>query len=203
MHVGDVNSIIRNYLLHYGYEDTLKSFEATCGGMKSEPAHNTLSNRKKLRKLILNGEIESALTMVSQLYPTLLQKFPSTVFALQCQLFIEWIKRTKFEEAIQCAQASLSTFRGKLSEQEDKTLQDVLGLLAYENPEQSPLGHLLHIQHREAVADEVNQAILAVEQVNMSQCTLEALLRQLVVTHNVLREESGGMGEKFEISNYL
>ncbi len=48
MHVGDVNAIIRNYLLHYGYEDTLKSFEAACGGMKSEPAHNSLSNRKSI-----------------------------------------------------------------------------------------------------------------------------------------------------------
>lgn len=41
-------------------------------------------------------------------------------------------------------------------------LQDVVALIAYERPEQSPLAHLLQLSQREVVADAVNAAILQV-----------------------------------------
>mmetsp|Transcript_35280 Transcript_35280/g.110246 ORF Transcript_35280/g.110246 Transcript_35280/m.110246 type:complete len:154 (-) Transcript_35280:1222-1683(-) len=39
-------------------------------------------------------------------------------------------------------------------------LQEVIGLLAYEDPANSPLSHLLSSEHRKKVADVVNTAIL-------------------------------------------
>lgn len=39
-------------------------------------------------------------------------------------------------------------------------LQEVVALIAYEQPEHSPLSHLLHRQQRERVADVVNAAVL-------------------------------------------
>ena len=41
-------------------------------------------------------------------------------------------------------------------------VQDVVALIAYEQPEQSPLGQLLQLHQREVVADAVNAAILHV-----------------------------------------
>lgn len=41
-------------------------------------------------------------------------------------------------------------------------VQDVVALIAYEQPEQSPLAHLLDMSQREVVADAVNAAILQV-----------------------------------------
>ena len=41
-------------------------------------------------------------------------------------------------------------------------VQDVVALIAYEHPEQSPLAHLLQLSQREVVADAVNAAILQV-----------------------------------------
>jgi hypothetical protein len=41
-------------------------------------------------------------------------------------------------------------------------VQDVVALIAYEQPEQSPLAHLLEVSQREVVADAVNAAILQV-----------------------------------------
>lgn len=41
-------------------------------------------------------------------------------------------------------------------------VQDVVALIAYEQPEQSPLAHLLQLSQREVVADAVNAAILQV-----------------------------------------
>jgi hypothetical protein len=139
VHVGDVNSIIRNYLLHYGYEDTLRSFETACGGMKSEIAHKSLQNRKSnvyiiyfsltpsdIRKLILEGQIEEALNMTTTLYPDVLKGHTRTALLLHCQLFIELIHRGKVDDAITCAQSNLCEFRSKLSEQDERFLQVAL-----------------------------------------------------------------------------
>jgi hypothetical protein len=41
-------------------------------------------------------------------------------------------------------------------------VQEVVALIAYEHPEQSPLAHLLQLSQRELVADVVNAAILQV-----------------------------------------
>jgi hypothetical protein len=107
--------------------------------------------------------------------------------------------------------------------------QDVVALIAYEQPEASPLGYLLQLGQREVVADAVNAAILqaasagagssgavdggaaatsssssAAAGATMPQSSLEAILRQLVAARTVLREEvSGGMGEVFELADWL
>lgn len=39
-------------------------------------------------------------------------------------------------------------------------LQDFMALLAYEEPEKSPMFHLLGLEYREHVADNLNRAIL-------------------------------------------
>jgi len=43
----------------------------------------------------------------------------------------------------------------------DKELKNVAGLLAYENPEESPMSKYLAMERREAVADQINRAILS------------------------------------------
>jgi len=47
IHVGDVNSIIRNYFLYYGYEETLKSFESAFGTSSEVETIASLQKRKK------------------------------------------------------------------------------------------------------------------------------------------------------------
>lgn len=39
-------------------------------------------------------------------------------------------------------------------------LQDIMALLAYEEPEKSPMFHLLGLEYRQHVADNLNRAIL-------------------------------------------
>jgi hypothetical protein len=41
-------------------------------------------------------------------------------------------------------------------------LQEVVALIAYEHPEQSPLAQLMQLSQREAVADVLNAAILQI-----------------------------------------
>lgn len=44
--VSDLNSIIRSYLIFYGYEETLRSFEETCGTPSDSSIFANLHNRK-------------------------------------------------------------------------------------------------------------------------------------------------------------
>ncbi|PNH06445.1 Glucose-induced degradation protein 8 [Tetrabaena socialis] len=65
------------------------------------------------------------------------------------------------EEAVRFAQVTLSSVRGRSAGELERTLQDVVALAAYQNPEASPLAHLMGRAQREGVADSVNAAVLA------------------------------------------
>ena len=74
----------------------------------------------------------------------------------------------------------------------------MLGLLAYQDPEHSPLADLLRPARRLAVADAVNAAILERDG-RPGLSTLEKLVRHLAVSHDTLRHAQGGRGEKLDL----
>lgn len=93
-------------------------------------------------------------------------------------------------------------------------LRDVMALLAYEDPADSPLSHLLRGQQREAVADAVNASILAAAtQAGGSSSTahiaapvtsnLERLLQHLAALQDGLYEENGDQGEIFQLDRCI
>jgi glucose-induced degradation protein 8 len=43
-----------------------------------------------------------------------------------------------------------------------KNKQDVMALMAYEDPEKSPMFHLLSLEYCQSIADGLNQAILGI-----------------------------------------
>jgi len=190
--VGDVNALIAGYLQHCGYEDTLKSFQQASPQLENnskDTANPGLRNRKKIRQCIMDGDIPAAIGHIGQLYYTQLsgELFANALLMLQSQCFIELIKNGKIEEAVKFAQQNLSKFvngkaERKLTGKEELFLQEVLGLLAYEDPSNSPLGHLLQISQREIAADAVNTAILHVEKQKKIPSSLEQLLRQLLAS---------------------
>jgi len=142
----------------------------------------------------LSGETKEALKLANSLYGDVLQNHSTAWFMLQCQYFIEMIKKGTIDEAVEFAQTVLSHYKN-LGKKEDTFLQSVLGLLAYSDPFNSPLCYLLYLQQRETVADSVNRAILSVEKNTSSYSTLERLLKQLVATQMAIREEADNKGE--------
>lgn len=108
----------------------------------------------------MEGNPEEVAKLISETYPSLMADYKNASFLFKCQLFIEYIRRGKVYDAIVYAQSKLSELRNNLTKEDEQLLQDVLGLLAYESPENSPVGHLLKHQQREKVADAINKAIL-------------------------------------------
>ncbi|KAI0496587.1 hypothetical protein KFK09_022907 [Dendrobium nobile] len=183
---GTNEEIVRSYLLHYGYQDTVNSFDVESGIMSPHiptPQENgfheqgdayELSNRKILRQFIMNGDIDSVFRSLHEWYPQIMQIDTSVIcFLLHSQRFIEYIR-------------------------------DVIALLAYEDPSKSCVGHLLHSGQREFVADAVNAMVLATSPgskrtEDWAFSSLEKLLKQLTQCSLERRALYGEQGEVFDV----
>ncbi|KAK8580096.1 hypothetical protein V6N12_070380 [Hibiscus sabdariffa] len=142
--------IVRAYLLHYGYEDTLNSFDLACkstippiciaqeNGFDDQDIMYALNQRKTIR------HIDAAMNKLHDWYPQIVQ-----VGAL--------------EEAVKHGRIELAKFLG-LPEKDnlfDALVMDCVAPLAYECPQESCFGYLLQESHRDVVADTVNAMILS------------------------------------------
>lgn len=163
----------------------LKS-SAGIGGMGGSPGPSlsgplqTLEFRKQLCKLITTGHIKEAIEYCNETFPNALAgSSPQVIdicFQLNCQQFIEYV-RTSAPDAMAFAQhgaqfgssslvytpLTYSVEFGKFSAYGEKymaQLQDIIALIAYAHPEESPLASYMSQQRREDVALQLNSHIL-------------------------------------------
>ncbi|KAK6940337.1 SPRY domain [Dillenia turbinata] len=212
-------AVVRSYLLHYGYEDTLNSFDMASestippvslvrdSGFNEQDNTYALNQRKTLRQLIRQGEIDAALCKLREWYPQIVQDDKSaTCFLLHCQKFIELVRVGKLEEAVKYGRTELAKFFGMADFCD--LVQDCVALLAYEQPQESTVGYLLEDSQREVVADTINAMILLTNpNVKESQDSLhsylERLLRQLTACCLEKRALNGNQGEAFHLHTVL
>uniref|UniRef100_A0A0D9VH29 B30.2/SPRY domain-containing protein n=1 Tax=Leersia perrieri TaxID=77586 RepID=A0A0D9VH29_9ORYZ len=166
--------IVRSYLLHYGYQDTLNSFDMASetdppsnhqNGYGEPPEMYGLSHRKSLRQLIMSGDIDSTFKRLGEWYPQV-------------------IKAGQLEDAVKYARSNLAKFLTHKAF--DGLLKESVALLAYEKPAESSIGYLLEPPQREFVADAVNAAVLTTnpnlkDPESCLYSCLEKLLRQLTI----------------------
>ncbi|KAJ3675514.1 hypothetical protein LUZ60_004556 [Juncus effusus] len=214
------NWIIRSYLLHYGYQDTLNSFENASETNTNANPNSTkqngfggqleiyaLSHRKILRQLIRNGDIDSAFQKLRELYPSVVEDDNSVIcFLLHSQRFIEYIRAEQLEEAVSYGRSHLAKYY--INKSFDSLLKETVALLAYKDPVNSSVGYLLSPKQREFVADSVNSAVLATNpnlkdpESSMVSC-LERLLRQLTACSLERRNLGENHGEVFFLHREL
>ncbi|KAJ9560305.1 hypothetical protein OSB04_005465 [Centaurea solstitialis] len=210
--------IVRSYLQHYGYEDTLHVFdEASQSSVPpitgihdngfNEHGVYALKHRKILRKLIKDGQIDDAFAKLREWYPQIVQDDTSAIcLMLYCQKFIELVRVGHLEEAVDYGRTHFEKFYS-LKEYED-LVKDCAALLAYEEPKKSSVGYLLEESQLENVADAVNAIILWTnpEVKDHKSCLhsyLEKLLRQLTACFLEKRLLNGNQGEAFRLRRVL
>ncbi|KAL8577722.1 Glucose-induced degradation protein 8-B [Nucella lapillus] len=157
----EMNKLIMNYLVTEGFKEAAEKFRQEAG--VTPPIElDALDDRIRLRSLVQNGQIQEAIDVVIALYPELLDKHRYLYFRLQQQKLIELIRNKDLSEALNYAQTHLAE---RVEENPDvlTELEKTLALLAFENPENSPFGELLHISQRHKVASELNAAVLEVD----------------------------------------
>ncbi|KAG2437400.1 hypothetical protein HXX76_006052 [Chlamydomonas incerta] len=172
---GTSHALVRQYLLYHGYADTLAAFDRAAGitaadssaaaAAAAENAASGLELRAELRRAIMAGDVDAALALLQARCPALLAdagRFGDVHFQLACQKYIELVRGGRVQEAVVFAQGTLAQLRGVSAAALESPLRDVVALIAYQQPETSPLAHLLGQPQREAVSDAVNTAVLAV-----------------------------------------
>ncbi|KAJ6859076.1 hypothetical protein NC652_041392 [Populus alba x Populus x berolinensis] len=211
--------LVRSYLLHYGYEETLNAFDVASkstippiciaqeNGSGEQDIAYALTHRRTLRQLIRNGEIDAALSNLRDWYPQIMQDEKSAAcFLLHSQKFIELVRVGALGDAVTYGRIELAKFF-KLPPFDD-LVRDCVALLAYEQPQKCSAGYLLEDSQREIVADAVNSMILLTDpNVKDSQSCLrshlERLLRQLTVCCSERRSFNGDQGEVFHLHGVL
>ncbi|XP_021748094.1 ran-binding protein 10-like [Chenopodium quinoa] len=211
--------IVRSYLLHYGYEDTLNVFDMATStsippislsqqnGFIEQDDMYALNQRKTLRQLIRTGKIDAAFDKLRDWYPqTILDDNSPICFLLHSQKFIELVRVGKLEDAVKYGRVELAKFFGQ--EEYKELVRECVALLAYEEPLNSPVGHLLKESQREVVADAVNAMILSTnpglkDSLSCLHSQLEKLLRQLSACCLERRSLNGDQGEAFHLHRVL
>ncbi|XP_071737838.1 ran-binding protein M homolog [Rutidosis leptorrhynchoides] len=212
--------VVRSYLQHYGYAETLEVFDQAT--QESVPPitgfhengfneHNMykVEDRKYLRKLIKDGQIDDAFDNLRKLFPQIVQNDTSAIcFMLYCQKFIELIRVGHLEEAVDYGRTHFQKFNS-LKEYHD-LVQECAALLAYQEPAKSAVGYLLDDAQRENVADAVNALILSTNpnlqdnnKTSYLHSYLERLLMQLTACFLEKRSLNGNQGEGFHLKKQL
>ncbi|KAK6256808.1 hypothetical protein QUC31_000267 [Theobroma cacao] len=154
----DIHNIVMSYLVHNCFKETVESFIA-CTGMKQPSDYlEDMEKRKKIFQFALEGNALMAIELTEQLATNLLEKNKDLHFDLLSLHFVELVCSRKCTEALEFAQTKLAPF-DKEQKYVEK-LEDFMALLAYEEPEKSPMFHLLSLEYRQHVAESLNRAIL-------------------------------------------
>uniref|UniRef100_A0A1J3GPB2 Glucose-induced degradation protein 8-like protein n=1 Tax=Noccaea caerulescens TaxID=107243 RepID=A0A1J3GPB2_NOCCA len=184
----DIQSIVMSYLLHNCFNETADSLASTTGIKQPAIDRENMERRKQIIHFILERKALKAVELTEQLGQDLLEKNKDLHFDLLCLHFVDLVCAGKCEEALEFAQKRLAPF-GMVKKYVDK-LEDAMALLAYENPETSPMFHLLSSDYRQQVADNLNRTIL--EHANQPSYTpMERLIQQVTVARQYLTEENG------------
>lgn len=198
---GDIQNIVLSYLVHNCYKETAESF-TTCTGLKQHNEYLVdMEKRKRIYDFAVEGNALKAIELIEEVAHGLLEKNEDLHFDLLCLHFVELVCSRKCTEALEYAQVKLAPF-GKVHKYVEK-LEDAMALLAYEEPEKSPMFYLLSVQYRQRVAESLNQAILV--HANLpSHTALERLIKQATVVRQSLSQELGKDGlQPFSFKDFL
>lgn len=220
---GHTHHIVQDYLRHYGYADTLHAFDQAAGlndsvastSGRPEKEAQQLATRQKVRRAIMAGQVSAAQDILHQSHPDMLESVThpnlDVLIFFHCLHYIELIRERRINDAVRFAQETLSPLRGIMahrSSEYDAMLHDTVALIAYEEPEESPMCQLLDNAQRQVVADVVNAALLAAATGKPKwevkpQAHLEQILRQLVAVHIEKLHCNGGQGEVFKLQKHM
>lgn len=155
-----LSELVLNWLTVSGYQEVAETFQQEAGVRASVPL-SSISARTAVRQAIVRGEIDSALSQLSSLCPTLLEEDPKLALQLRMQKLVELIRQNAVEDAIEYARNEL-----RQACADDPValtqLESIMVLLAFSSlpAASNPLAHLLAPSARVQLAAQVNDRIL-------------------------------------------
>jgi len=179
----------------------LSTLNGAANKVQDEDQWSQLEARKELYYSIQRGDIPKAFELLNEHFSVLISPTAASsrkvLFRLNCQRFIEIVRLGETLEALKFAQTTLRAIKNDLSingtPEEIETLSAISSLIAYQNPDQSPIAKYLDQSFRDETADIVNNAVLAL--VNLP---VETRLAKIVRQMTVVRAEISALSAKDE-----
>ena len=213
-----LNKLVLSYLVHYGYSESVASFAHDTG--ETVVPDEVILMRKQIRNVLLEGDVEAAVRLTEQHFPSLFSPLTDRtrdlMFKLKCQKFIELVRRRSVatggglgvsgggdgnanDESGTGGLEELVAFGCTLQQECDtenisaenrRFLKDAFSLVAYPDVSQSPVAYLMEYRQREEVAAALNSAILAHQNVP-EQAPLETIAQAVQVAIQELSAFNG------------
>ena len=188
MNKDKMNKIIANYLFIQGYCQPLKKFIIEAK-IQFDFDEKLLNQRFLIRQLITTNQIEKAIQEINSIDKNILIENKVINFVLQRQILFNYIKENKLQEALNFAKDNLLP----LSEGDEflyKELEKAMGVLAYENINDSPEKELITDKFLEKVASKINLVILNYLSGNkIINLNLDLLLKLTIYVQQELKKE--------------
>jgi hypothetical protein len=198
------SSLVLSYLIHHGYSETVRLFARDSGvsGPQLDAQLVDIENRQRLCALLRTGDIDKVINELNRIYPDFLHKRKDILFKLLSQKFIEMIKVAPIEDTMVFGQTELYKFE-KESPQYKKDLEEVFSLLAYIEPQKSPMAYLLDESRRDPIISDLNCALLVhTNRPPMPQ--LEKVVRQTsIVLDEVLNHSAGPAAIFMKVNDFI
>eukprot|EP00037_Helgoeca_nana_P017124 m.161849 g.161849 ORF g.161849 m.161849 type:complete len:434 (+) comp23849_c2_seq1:311-1612(+) len=212
-----LNQIVTSYLVHHGYADTARVL-ARDMDTRIDESEETIASRQKIRESVMGGEIEGAIAIVEETFPTVFPKNAPLLFRLRCRLFVEMIADAakeaagspdnrysdeRLESILAFGQEVQTMFETSCNTTENRALiKEAFGLLAYPNPREGPMSHVLDSAKREPLANELNSAIMGSLSL-LAKSKLEHVVQQASTCLSTMLDHGMGQAAFLSIDQFM
>ena len=183
-----MDQIIANYLFIQGYCIPLKKFISE-SKIKFDFDEKLLMKRFLILQLITKNKIEQAIDEINSLNKNILKENKIIYYILQRQILLNYMQDNKIHDALYFAKNTLLP----LVEGDNLLYQDfenTIGLMAYENINESPEKDIVSDKFLEKIASKTNLVILNyLSRDKMMNLNLEMLIKLMNFTQNELKNE--------------
>lgn len=100
------DGLVRDFLFHHGYMETLRLMDAEVDGKKQEDQVLEFAReRRKVRRLVLDGQVAQALESINEKWPDIMET--SLGLEMRVQGLVELISNSRYSEAVEHARNHL------------------------------------------------------------------------------------------------
>jgi len=155
----------------------------------------TVVVRQSIRRAICSGRIPEAIEIINQHFPRVLTEQPPSlaVVLVVSQQIVELIQRNDVKGALSWLRQECRAVRDGTAHAKT-ALEETAALIAYRDPERSPLAHHFDPSRRQLAADLINQHIIERELGLSGWAPLHVLVRQVVAARRLLFERNLSRG---------
>ncbi|KAG5363648.1 Ran-binding protein 9 [Yarrowia sp. B02] len=177
-----INNLVMSYLTHVGYVDTAEALyqdvlrdqdmreEGTGGDVSMEPPSDEglkslasylspdITVRHKIRGLILSGDIDGAMALVEEHYPSVFESQDMVLFQLKCRKFVELLQANEVIEAVEYGRELKMEYSNDPRPQVQDLLRHAFSLIAYDSNQVNE--ELDTVKSREELWEQLSSAIL-------------------------------------------